>query len=215
MTTHAIASRSSLRNHNTVRRCAAALLAAAGIAPLAQAAPESIYYLGTSMGGVGAVPDKLDAEKDHNGHGRPGLGLYGGVRLGNLPVGQGLPVSAELGYQSYAHLNTRYNAANNTTTDLNSRGHSVYAAAKVDVPLNTQFSLYGKLGVARNSVSGATPVTPPGVNIEGTHVSPMLGLGAQYAFDNGLTLRGELVGYGKASANSGAGGVALGLGYRF
>jgi OOP family OmpA-OmpF porin len=190
------------------------LLAALAAAPLAHAAPEQDFYVGASLGAAAVVPDGASADTGRRGSGLASPGLFAGARLGTLPIVDGWPVHAELGYQNVARHTLGYRVAN-SSTDLTARGHSLYAAVKVDAPLTAQFSLYGKLGLARNSVDGSTPAGQPVIDIKGSHSGLLTAFGVQYAFANNLTLRGELASYGKSSANSKLATANVGLAYRF
>ena len=122
----------------------------------AQAADDSRFYVGGTLGVAVITPDDLDVNTRHRSHGNLSGGVFAGARLGALPIRNGWPVYAEIGYQDIASHKVSYYVGNGTT-ELTARGHSSYLAGKVNAPLTQRLSLYGKLGVARNSVTGSTP----------------------------------------------------------
>jgi len=191
--------------------CGLAVMALAGAA---HAADERDFYVGATLGAAAIGAKDLTVDNSRDGSGRLSAGLFGGVRIGGLPIGQGWPLYAELGYQEIAESKVFYKVGNGTT-ELKAKGSSIYLAAKLDAPLTERFSLYGKLGAARNKADGSTPAGQAPINIDGSKTSPLVGLGMQYAFDIGLTLRGELTSLGKASKNSEAAAVNVALAYRF
>ena len=76
-------------------------------------------------------------------------------------------------------------------------------------------NLARKLGVARNSVKASTPTGQTPIPISGNHTGLLVGFGAQYDFDNRISLRGELTSFGKPSSKSTGAGLSMGVGYRF
>ena len=180
----------------------------------AQAPAETDFYVGTSIGAAFIAPDDYKAKKSQNAEVRPSASLFAGARVGSLPLGGGLPVFVEVGYQDIARHKVSYQVANGTS-DLTARGHSTYAAVKVHFWNPGDFSLYGKLGLARNSVTASTLSGQPAIPISGNGTGLLVGFGGQYDFDSRVSLRGELTNYGKSSSKSSAGGLALGVTYRF
>jgi opacity protein-like surface antigen len=180
----------------------------------AQAAAESDTYVGTNFAAVVVVPDDSTANNNGTTEGRAGLGLFAGVRLGTLPLGGGMPVFGEVGYQQIGRHTANYTVANGST-DLTASGHTAYAAAKVHLWTPGNFSLYSKLGLAYTTVKASTPAGQTDIPISGSRTGLLLGLGGQYDFDNRLSLRSELTIYDQTSPNSGGAGLSLGLGYRF
>ena len=180
----------------------------------AQAPADKDFYVGTSIGAMVIVPNDYKDSESQATQARASAGLFAGARLGALPLGGGLPVFVEVGYQDIARHTVSYQIANGTS-DLTARGHSAYAAAKVHFWNPGDFSLYGKLGVARNSVSASTPAGQSAIPINGNGTGLLVGFGGQYDFDNRVSLRGEFTSYGKSSSKSSAGGLSLGVTYRF
>ena len=195
----------------TPRRALPVLLLAAAAA---QAAPERDFYVGTTIGATAIKPDDHDAKTSQNAEARASLGLFAGARLGALPIGDGWPVYAEVGWQDIARHKVTYHVPGGSS-ELTARGHTAYAAAKMSVLNTGNFSLYGKLGVARSSVTASTPAGQPPIPISGSHTGLLVGFGAQYDFDNRISLRGELTSFGKTSAKSTGAGLSMGVAYRF
>jgi OmpA-OmpF porin, OOP family len=204
-----------MKNLRTVGLKAVTLaFAAIGFTTAAHAAGPSDFYAGGTLGVNVIKARDFDVDKDRDGDGRLSGGLFAGVRLGAVPLGSGLPVYAEFGYQDIARHKLTYKVPGGTS-DLNASGHSLYLAGKLDVPLTDNFSLYGKLGVARNTVKGTTPAGQTPINIDGSKTSALFGFGVQYSFDSGVVLRTELTDFGRSSANSRAAGLNFGVAYRF
>lgn len=180
----------------------------------AQAPAETDFYVGTSIGAMVIAPNDYKANESQNAEARASAGLFAGARLGALPLGGGLPVFVEVGYQDIGRHRVSYKVADGSS-DLTARGHSAYAAAKVHFWNPGNFSLYGKLGVARSSVTASTPAGQSAIPINGNGTGLLVGLGGQYDFDNRVSLRGEFTSYGKSSSKSSAGGLSLGVAYRF
>jgi opacity protein-like surface antigen len=180
----------------------------------AQAAPEGDYYVGGTAAVVAVKPDGFSDTKNSNVEGRTGLGLFAGVRLGTLPIGSGMPVFGEVGYQAIGRHTVTYDVANGKS-DLTVSGHTAYAAAKVDLWTPGNFALYGKLGLADTTVNSSTPAGQTDIPISGKRTGLLLGLGGQYRFDNPLSLRGEITILDRTSPNSGGASLSLGLAYRF
>lgn len=200
---------------NQLCRIGALAASLASVEAGAQSPGDKRFYVGTSVGAVLVRPDGFsDTDKSKSASSRPGLGVFAGARLGALPIAQGMPVFAEIGYQDIARHTVPYKTRNGTS-DLTASGHSTYAAARIDFWTPGNFVLYGKLGAALNSVEGSTRPGQTRIPIDGTRVGLLWGVGGQYDFDIGLSLRVELTSYGETSSKSSAAGVNLGLAYRF
>lgn len=194
--------------------CAIALsLLSTGAA--AQGVPERNFYVGTSIGAMLIRPEGVsETDSNRTASGRASPGVFVGARVGALPIGEGWPVFVELGYQDIARHTVPYKTRNGTS-ELTASGHSAYAAGKVHFWTPGNFALYGKLGIAQSSVKGSTPAGQPAIPISGNGTSLLWGVGGQYDLDGGLSLRIELTSLGETSAKSSAGGLSLGLAYRF
>ena len=129
-------------------------------------AADSGFYAG---GGVGQANTKLDngtlSKKSDTA-----FSLLGGYRLS-----QNMAVEAQ-----YANLGKVSSAAGNA--DIAAIA-AIAATAVVAVPLNTEFSFYGKLGFARTSYKGAAN----GVSVNRTTAT--FGLGGLFKLDPNLGVR--------------------------
>jgi hypothetical protein len=117
--------------------------------------------------------------------------LFGGVEFDKT---WGL----EAGYTRFGSASANYNIGS-TTGSVNSKGHALYLAGKATMPINEQFSLYGKLGVARtkNEVHSTTVA----YNYDDSKTEGYGALGAQYNLSKEVALSLELERYGKNKDN--------------
>lgn len=195
-----------------IRIAALAALLGSGFAAQAQEGPR--VYFGLTAGVAAAIAKDYDTDKNETGSGRPSAGVFAGVRLFDLPVGKGWPVGVEVGYQDISSHTVPYRIAGGTT-DLTARGHSSYVALKVSAPLTERVSLYGRLGAARNVVDGNTPAGQTPIDIDGKRTGVLSGFGAEFQLTPNLMLRAEATSFGRASANSRAGGISAGVAVGF
>lgn len=172
-------------------------------------------YAGITLGASAIVPKNLDLDSDKRAEGRSSGGLFLGAHIGALPIGSGWPLAVEASYQDIARHKATYKTANGGRSELTASGSSIALALKLDAPVTERFGLYGKLGVARNKVDGSTPTGQPVIDIDGSRNGLLTAFGLQYRFDAPVTLRAELTNFGNSSAKSRAGGISLGLAYRF
>lgn len=198
-----------------LRRLFVAAAACAALAPVAVQAQESPrVYLGLTAGVAAVIARDYDTDRHETGSGRPSAGVYAGLRLFDIPVGKGLPVGVEVGYQDISSHTIPYRI-NGNTTDLTARGHSTYAALRLGVPLTERTSLYGRLGAARNVVDGNTPAGQTPIDVDGRHTGVLAGFGAEFVLVPNLLLRAEVTSFGRASPGANAGGVSVGLAVGF
>ena len=101
------------KSFNRVAGTAALLLAATA----AQAADDSRFYVGGTLGVAVITPDDLDVNTRHRSHGNLSGGVFAGARLGALPIRNGWPVYAEIGYQDIASHKVSYYVGNGPLTD--------------------------------------------------------------------------------------------------
>jgi OOP family OmpA-OmpF porin len=191
--------------------------AATGLsAPAVAKGPEvGDIYAVVTLGVSVIAPKGLEVDSSKDAEGRFSSGLFVGTNIGALPVGDGWPLAVEASYQTIGRHTVRYKMAGGSVTDLTARGHSTTLALKVDAPITERFGLYGKLGLARNRVDGSTPAGQTAIDVDGSRTGLLTAVGMQYRFDAPVTLRAELTNFGKSSAKSKAGGVSVGLAYRF
>jgi OOP family OmpA-OmpF porin len=132
----------------------------------------------------------------------------------DLPVGDGWPVAVELGYQDISSHTIPYRIGGGAT-DLTARGHSSYLALKVNAALNERWSLYGRLGAARNVVDGNTPAGQTPIDIDGRRTGVLAGFGGEFKWTPNLMVRVEATSFGRASSNARAGGISAGIAVGF
>ena len=191
--------------------------AAAGLsAPAAAKGPVvGDIYAGATLGAAAIAPKDLALDSDKSAEGRFSGGLFVGTTIETLPIGGGWPLALEAGYQNIARHKVTYKTTSGARSELTAQGSSTTLALKLDAPITERFALYGKLGLAYNRVDGSTPGGQPVIDIDGSKTGLMTALGLQYRFDSPVTLRGEFTNFGKSSAKSNAGGISVGLAYRF
>lgn len=100
----------------------------------------------------------------------------------------------EAGYTDFrkSHSNFTYNNAAGTA---DSDGHSFYLAGKATAPINDQFSVFGKLGAARNKTTLSTGIAA--LNRDDSKTEVYAGLGGQYNLNKQVALTLEYERYGK------------------
>ena len=100
----------------------------------------------------------------------------------------------EAGYTRFGSANANYSIGA-VPGSVESKGNSIYAAAKATMPLNEQFSLFGKLGVARNKneLHSANVL----YNRDESKTEAYGSVGAQYNLSKEVALSLEYERYGK------------------
>lgn len=119
----------------------------------------------------------------------------------------------EAGYTRFRKEGYNTVVAPNTVAGANVRGSSSYVAAKFMTPVNERVSAYAKLGASYNErkarINGFSDNTERDTSAYGA-------LGAQYAFNQNVSLVGEYERYGKDKYQGAkADAVSLGLKYGF
>jgi opacity protein-like surface antigen len=172
------------------------------------------FYVGATLGAAVVAPRNFDINDDRDVDSNPSLGLFAGMHVATLPIAGGWPLFVEGGYQ---HINrtTAWYRTPSGETRVATEGNSVYAAARLAWPITDRFGLYTRLGVARNSAESKTVSGPQVIDVNGDKTSPLVGLGLEYQFDNGIALRGDLTSFGKSSKNADNGALNFGVSYRF
>ncbi len=137
--------------------------------------------------GAGIVSTKQAAGSgDYKASGK----IFGGIELDKT-------WGVEAGYTDFRSATyTNSGALTPTTTD----GHATYIAGKGMVPLNDQFSFFGKLGVANVKVEAVTagsglPVTS---SLSQSKTGAYAALGAQYNLSKQVALTAEYERYGQS-----------------
>jgi OOP family OmpA-OmpF porin len=136
--------------------------------------------------------------------------VYGGYQIDKT-------FAVEGGYTDFGSSSYKYSVgANNGAID--SKAHSFYLAGKASVPINDQFSAFGKLGVAfnKNEVHGTGLAAPYAIG-DSSRNNLYASVGAEYALNQKVSLSLEYEHYGKNDVEQGRkkGAVSLGARYNF
>ena len=161
-----------------------ALIAAATAMGSAQAAGPYVG-VGVATADHTAVPGTTNSSAD-------GYKASGKV-FGGYDIDQTWGVEA--GYTDVRKSNYNY-TLNNLPGHAESDGNSFYVAGKATAPINDQFSVFGKLGAARNksTLSSATPA----FNRSDSKTEVYAGVGLQYNINQKVALTAEYERYGKS-----------------
>lgn len=122
-------------------------------------------------------------------------------------------LAVEVGYSMFGDSVIDYGAAGKDTLKV----RSFTFAAVGSLPLNTQFDITGKLGLAHNSLDASTTV-PGFVGLTQSQSDLLIGLGAQYHVNSQLSLRLQYENFGKFDNTSQpmkATAISLGVAYNF
>lgn len=101
----------------------------------------------------------------------------------------------EAGYTDFRDARVNY-AIGGVNNSGETKGESYYLAGKATMPVNEQFSLYGKLGVARNKSELVT--LNAAQNRSESKTEAYGALGAEYKLNQNVSLIGEYERYGKS-----------------
>jgi len=185
-----------------------ALAALAFIAAQASAA-EKTWYVG---GDISSTQFKADGDKER----KTGFGATLGYSLSeNFAIEL---QARRLGSASFSET------IDSVTYSTKVRANSLSASVLGIVPVNNEFSLFGRLGYSRNSLDFSVKPSNASVtiNADGHKNKVLYGFGGNYQFDKNLGLRLEYVNLGKNKINvAGAEAEAkiqqfnLGLNYSF
>ena len=116
-------------------------------------------------------------------------------------------------YTDFGSKSFSYNGGSSGAGGIDTDSHAFYVAGKATMPINEQFSVFGKLGAVNthDNVSGSgTAANFKGDSKTGVYAS----LGGQYAINKNVALTAEVEHYGK-SASFGRKSDALALGVRY
>lgn len=122
-------------------------------------------------------------------------------------------LAVEVGYSMFGDSVIDYGASGKDTLKV----RSFTVAAVGSLPLNTQFDITGKLGLAHNSLDASTTV-PGYVGLTQSQSDLLIGLGAQYHVNSQLSLRLQYENFGKFDNTSQpmkATAISLGVAYNF
>jgi opacity protein-like surface antigen len=101
----------------------------------------------------------------------------------------------EAGYTDFRGSDFSYTNATGAAGHGSSDGYGVYVAGKASVPLNDQFSAYGKLGVAYSKRKLSSDL---GLNADQNDTGAYAAVGLQYNINQQVALTAEYERYGKS-----------------
>jgi OmpA-OmpF porin, OOP family len=135
--------------------------------------------------------------------------IYGGVQISPT-------WAVEAGYTDFGKSSYGYNVGA-ATGRVESDAKSFYLAGKGSYPINQQFSLFGKLGVAHNKNDVTGTGLAAGYNGDSSRNSLYASVGAEYAFNEKVSATLEYEHYGKNDIDVGRrkGAVTLAANYKF
>jgi len=119
----------------------------------------------------------------------------------------------EAGYTDFRKSHATF-TQNGVNGNAESDGHGYYVAAKYSLPINEQFSAYGKLGAenTKDTLSSATP----GLNYDDSRTGVYGGLGVQYKLNEKVSFVAEYERYGdKKNFGADPNVVTVGARYSF
>jgi OOP family OmpA-OmpF porin len=99
----------------------------------------------------------------------------------------------EAGYTDFRKSDFSIKTAAGTTDQGSSDGHAVYVAGKASMPINDQFSAFGKLGVENTHSSYSTTA---GMGGSSSDTGVYAGVGVQYNLNQKVALTAEYERYG-------------------
>jgi opacity protein-like surface antigen len=170
-----------------MKKLIVALLASAAAMSAAQAQTANAQPRGYVGIGV-ATADHEDfgglSNFDSNGY-KASAKIFGGVELDQT-------WGAEVGYTDFrkADFNYNFNGASGTGS---TKGYGYYVAAKGTIPINDQFSAYGKLGIQHSERKLETV----GLNFKDTDTGLYGAAGLKYKLNEQVALSAEYERYGK------------------
>lgn len=173
-----------------------ALLAAVLCIPFTAQADNG--YIGFNAGRAG---QKLNADEEGSLKANStGYKLYGGYEFNQYFGVQG-------GYIDMGKAKEAY-AFDDVTGNGSSKVKSLYIAATASLPVNDQFSIFGKLGVSRNRVRLSDNWLQSGIahyeSVSVTRTKRLVGIGAAYKFTKNLTAVAEYEDFGRLVKGEGA-----------
>jgi len=186
---------------------AAASMAASGIAHAQSADTANRWYLGGGLGHVNANPNSSDyadqragAQTSTGRDNSTAWKAYGGYQFTSI-------WGAELGYAHLGQFQNSYSLPAQNGSGVGTDKLSAWSLAGTATwPINQDFALRGKLGLARLrtdysfSGSGAGSGYVTGDNGSLTKTNLMFGLGAQYNLNRNVALRVDYENFGKVGS---------------
>ncbi|MDM4765818.1 porin family protein [Pelomonas sp. SE-A7] len=160
----------------------AIVLAALAISASQAMAAEPTWYIG---GDIGRTEFKADGEKDS----KTGFGFTLGYKLNEN-------LAFELQGRRLGSA-TQSDVVGNITYKSTLRANSLSASVLGIAPLSKEFSLFGRLGYARNTLDYKVTSTALNASADGHKNKALFGFGGDYQIDKNLGLRLEYVNLGK------------------
>jgi OOP family OmpA-OmpF porin len=146
------------------------------------------YYVG---GNVGRAEQKVEASGVSFKENDTGFKLYGGYTFTkNFGI--------EGGYVDMGNAEKTGNGAS-----VSSKPQSIYVAATGTLPLNDQFALFGKAGVATSHVKLSGSAPGYSASASDNQTSPVIGVGASFALNKNVSFVAEYEYFGKIAKDSG------------
>jgi OOP family OmpA-OmpF porin len=99
----------------------------------------------------------------------------------------------EAGYTDFRNSDFSY-SNNGTNAGGHTKGYGYYVAGKYSVPVNDQFSVYGKLGLQHSE----RKLESAALNLKNTDTGAYGGVGVQYNLNQQVALTAEYERYGKS-----------------
>jgi OOP family OmpA-OmpF porin len=183
----------------------ATILGAALVVPFAAQAAGG--YVGGGFGQSTYDVDDAGATTTSRDESGSGFKLYGGYEFDqNWGV--------EVGYANLGKLKNVYNVLGTNVT-RSAKSYSVYVAGTGTLPLNEQFSLFGKLGLATNHISVDGSAGGFTVSESGSKSGMMFGVGAAYNVTKNVAVTLEYENFGKVAEDTKAQMWTVGARYKF
>lgn len=182
---------------------AAITVAALALPMLAQAQAENIYI----GGNLGRSELSVSTTALKNEQNKTSYKIYAGYDF-NTNFG------LEAGYADFGSMQV-----NEYTDKVKVDSTAFYAAATASLPLNTQFSLFGKLGASRNQTKVKSS-DMDGFSEKQNKTSLLIGFGLNYAISKNLAAIAEYENFGKTFKIDGGAAIkthtmSAGLRYKF
>ena len=100
----------------------------------------------------------------------------------------------EAGYTDFRNSDFSYSNADGTSAGGHTKGYGYYVAGKYNVPVNDQFSVYGKLGLQHSE----RKLESAALNLKDTDTGAYGAVGLQYNINQQVALTAEYERYGKS-----------------
>jgi OmpA-OmpF porin, OOP family len=195
-----------LSGKNMKKTFAIAILAAGFAAPFAAHAQGA--YIGLNVGqATHKVDDTAGVTTVSRDQTQTAYKVYGGYNFNKY-------FGVEGGYADFGSSKNVYRVSGTNVT-LNYKAQAVYAAAVGNLPLNDQFSLFGKLGVTNNHASANASAGGVTARVSGNKSSALIGVGAAYNVTKNVAVALEYEDYGKTAEDAKANMWSLGVRYHF